>query len=257
VAAETQKQLARRVPRPAGLCPEQVVSGAGEGEGETDAVLIDAWGREHELREVSLLGRDPEKATVAVLEASVSRHHAELRWTTEGWTLVDLGSTNGTFLEGKRVAHVSAVRDRQIVCVGDVGFVFVADRTSLAGCGVTDSIRATAGARRGGKARLIEADGGGVLEHAGVQVVLGSTQLALLRLLAARQRDGDDEAVRGFVRSIELITSLPWDTAHPEDNHVKQLVRRVRKALEKVGLGAAIESRHGFGYRLTIGLDDG
>jgi hypothetical protein len=56
--------------------------------------------------------------------------------------------------------------------------------------------------------------------------------------------------VRGFVRASELIASLPWDTAEPNENHVKQLVRRVRRTLMKVSLGDLIESRHRFGYRL-------
>jgi DNA-binding response OmpR family regulator len=56
--------------------------------------------------------------------------------------------------------------------------------------------------------------------------------------------------VRGFVRSSELIASLSWDTTEPNENHVKQLVRRVRRALMKVAHGDLIESRHRFGYRL-------
>jgi hypothetical protein len=36
----------------------------------------------------------------------------------------------------------------------------------------------------------------------------------------------------------------------PNENHVKQLVRRVRRALMKVARGDLIESRHRFGYRL-------
>jgi DNA-binding response OmpR family regulator len=63
---------------------------------------------------------------------------------------------------------------------------------------------------------------------------------------------GRDERVRGFVRSTELLASLSWDTARPEDNHIKQLVRRVRQALARASMGDLIESRHGFGYRLRV-----
>jgi DNA-binding response OmpR family regulator len=56
--------------------------------------------------------------------------------------------------------------------------------------------------------------------------------------------------VRGFVRSSELIATLSWDTSDPNENHVKQLIRRVRRALMKVAHGDLIESRHRFGYRL-------
>jgi DNA-binding response OmpR family regulator len=58
------------------------------------------------------------------------------------------------------------------------------------------------------------------------------------------------DLVRGFVRSSELIADLSWDTKDPSDNHVKQLVRRVRRALIKAEIGDLIESRHRFGYRL-------
>ena len=83
---------------------------------------------------------------------------------------------------------------------------------------------------------------------------LGVTQFALVVLLAGRYRAdrGRDASVRGFVRAIDLIAELPWDTPHPGDNNVKQLVRRVRRSLVRVGLEDAIESRHGFGYRLVL-----
>jgi DNA-binding winged helix-turn-helix (wHTH) protein len=54
------------------------------------------------------------------------------------------------------------------------------------------------------------------------------------------------------VRAIELLTDLPWNTASPDDNHLKQQIRRVRKALTRLGLDDVIEARHGFGYRLTV-----
>jgi pSer/pThr/pTyr-binding forkhead associated (FHA) protein len=37
-------------------------------------------------------------------DPNVSRRHAELRITDEGWTIADLGSTNGIKVGGRRVA---------------------------------------------------------------------------------------------------------------------------------------------------------
>jgi DNA-binding winged helix-turn-helix (wHTH) protein len=104
--------------------------------------------------------------------------------------------------------------------------------------------------------RLIEPSGGGggFLETGETRVQLTATQFAFLEVLSQRMQEEDSrpEAVRGFIRSSELLADLPWDTAHPEENHLKQLVRRVRRSLSKAGLGNLIESRRGFGYRLRV-----
>ena len=94
--------------------------------------------------------------------------------------------------------------------------------------------------------------GGGLVTVAGKQVQLTTTQYELVALLVNRMNDEGHQSnlVRGFVRSSELIAALSWDTHDPGDNHVKQLVRRVRRSLVKAEIGDLIESRHRFGYRL-------
>ncbi|HWO19069.1 MAG TPA: FHA domain-containing protein [Kofleriaceae bacterium] len=94
--------------------------------------------------------------------------------------------------------------------------------------------------------------GGGVVEVDGKQVQLTTTQFELMALMVRRMaaEAHQPELVRGFVRSSELIADLSWDTREPSENHVKQLVRRVRRALMKSEIGDLIESRHRFGYRL-------
>ncbi len=94
--------------------------------------------------------------------------------------------------------------------------------------------------------------GGGLVTVAGKRVQLTTTQYELVALLVNRMNDEGHQSalVRGFVRSSELIAALSWDTHDPGDNHVKQLVRRVRRSLVKAEIGDLIESRHRFGYRL-------
>jgi len=56
-------------------------------------------------------------------DKKVSRHHFEICFTENGYLLVDLGSTNGTFLDGKRVERAYLAAGSQIV-VGDDTLLF-------------------------------------------------------------------------------------------------------------------------------------
>ncbi|GMQ78124.1 MAG: hypothetical protein BMS9Abin02_0622 [Anaerolineae bacterium] len=48
------------------------------------------------------LGRDP-SSDIIINDAEVSRHHARLTWKEGGYWLQDMGSTNGSFVGGKRL----------------------------------------------------------------------------------------------------------------------------------------------------------
>lgn len=64
-----------------------------------------------------------ESLDVVVEDTSVSRQHAELRVTDLGWRLVDLGSTNGTYLNGLKLGLGQwPVRIRDLIKCGDVQF---------------------------------------------------------------------------------------------------------------------------------------
>lgn len=60
------------------------------------------FGRSFALASVTLVGRSPE-CTMRLDESGISRMHARLLPSEEGVQVEDLGSTNGTFLNGKRV----------------------------------------------------------------------------------------------------------------------------------------------------------
>ena len=96
------------------------------------------------------------------------------------------------------------------------------------------------------------AGGSGLLEMNGTRVQLTSSQFELMGLLVGQMRTdaGLPIEVRGFVPSATLVSNVTWDSPYPTDNHLKQLIRRVRKMLESAELGNLIESRRGFGYRL-------
>lgn len=56
-------------------------------------------------------------------DTRVSRHHAQLRYKTRRFWLTDLGSTNGTFINGERVTE-AALRDGDKVSLGGLELTF-------------------------------------------------------------------------------------------------------------------------------------
>jgi hypothetical protein len=73
---------------------------------------------------VAVIGRAPGSA-VHLSDSSVSRRHAELRPAGDGWLVADLGSTNGTKVNGLTVVE-RRLREGDIVSVGDVQLRFEA-----------------------------------------------------------------------------------------------------------------------------------
>lgn len=83
------------------------------------------WGA-HEigLREgENLIGRTPECA-VRIDSAQVSRHHARISVRAGEATVADLGSKNGTYVEGVRIDGPRALGDGETLCVGPALLIF-------------------------------------------------------------------------------------------------------------------------------------
>jgi DNA-binding winged helix-turn-helix (wHTH) protein len=70
----------------------------------------------------NLIGRKAE-AAVFIDDVSVSREHARIT-VGEGATLEDLGSKNGTFVNGDRITAPQALRNRDLIGAGSVTFTF-------------------------------------------------------------------------------------------------------------------------------------
>ena len=86
------------------------------------AVLL--WD-DHELaldQGVVVLGRSS-GCNVVVDDPNVSRRHAEIRRVGEGYSLVDLGSTNGTEVNGQRVGETSLMNG-DVIGVGTTRLTF-------------------------------------------------------------------------------------------------------------------------------------
>ncbi len=251
----------------------------------TSAALVDLWGRPHQLDPRTLVGRQIDSHGLAVLEPSVSRHHAHLIFDNGQWTLRDLGSANGTYIDDRLVDTPTPVPEGSRVRFGHIAFYLIEHierlpepriaRTATSTLRPADTTH-TRPAQAAQAARPADDEefgeertdvglpemrfrmheptggGGGLIEIDGKQVQLTTTQFELMALMIKRMasEQHQPDLVRGFVRSSELIADLSWDTREPSENHVKQLVRRVRRALMKSEVGDLIESRHRFGYRL-------
>jgi hypothetical protein len=68
------------------------------------------------------IGRE-QACDMTLADDTVSRWHASLERSAGGWLLADLGSTNGTRLNGWRVNHPTFVRAGDMVSFGRVTFV--------------------------------------------------------------------------------------------------------------------------------------
>ena len=69
-------------------------------------------------KEVSLIGRDVTN-DVVVGDAEVSRQHSRLTRTPGGYVLEDLGSTNGTFVNGERLVAPRVMNPGDLVALGE------------------------------------------------------------------------------------------------------------------------------------------
>ena len=88
--------------------PEEPEPSDEEAEPEShDVAAVSFAGEHHELPAHPVtLGRSKD-CDIRLADPNVSRRHAEIRPNGEGWTIVDLGSTNGIEVDGRRVKELA------------------------------------------------------------------------------------------------------------------------------------------------------
>ena len=79
-------------------------------------------GGQYELGEKTTLGRAKDNE-VYLLDPRLSRHHARIRRDGEGYVLEDLGSRNGTMLNGEKVDR-GELRPGDVIQIGDTTIRF-------------------------------------------------------------------------------------------------------------------------------------
>ena len=261
---------AARIPPAKALIPDHVSSTVPRV--SAAAWLVDGFGVAHPLGSgKNLVGRRP-PATILLLSTSVSREHAELT-AHDGWQVRDLGSRNGTFIDGQRVKARSTLADRAAIRFGDVAFLFVERPIAMPPAelrSVATGHAADSGAFRvtlHGEARelcLVGGRGeatsvGGALLHRAPgesdwqEISLPPLEFQLLSTLAAKALEEADSPsrARGCVQTKQLARDLPFQSRYANEENVRQVVRRLRATLADLGAGDLVEAQPGRGYFLS------
>jgi hypothetical protein len=85
----------------------------------TDAAPVDGpVGRVVPLDRPLLIGRRPD-CDLILQDDAVSGHHARIAWDSDGWEVEDLESTNGTYLNARRVSRPVRLRTGDALRVGN------------------------------------------------------------------------------------------------------------------------------------------
>lgn len=87
------------------------------------ALVVDGPNTRHELREGSnIIGRGTE-ASIRLPDTGVSRRHVDVQLARGKASVVDLGSTNGTIVNGRRVPHI-LLSDGDVIRIGHSVLVY-------------------------------------------------------------------------------------------------------------------------------------
>jgi hypothetical protein len=105
-------------PEPVGeqtmLVPKRRMASLTGDNGEVHALLEDLY----------TIGRDPATNTIALADSSISTHHARVTRTGDTFTVEDLGSRNGTFVNGEKVTAARALADNDVIRFGRMILIF-------------------------------------------------------------------------------------------------------------------------------------
>ena len=201
-------------------------------------------GREFRLdRDMMTLGRGDE-CDVVVPERQISRVHMRIRREATGYFMEDLGSKNGTFVNGRQVqsgASVLLQDGDEIQLALCVRIVFVGAEATLPLSGREELPASSGGLRLDKAQRRVWID-----DHE-LQPPLSLAQYRLLELLCD---------AGGRVVSREEVVAVVWPEAVEEgvsEQAIDALVRRLRDRLAELGKDHEyIVTVRGHGFRLAL-----
>ena len=198
--------------------------------------LCDPSKREHFLEQtVTRLGRAVENEVVIVSKRA-SREHAHIRRDGRRVFLDDLGSTNGTFLNGERLLGSMQLRDGDQISIGEVVFTFHDPDTTTRETPIPElEVNVEAGVVR-------------LNRHA---IQLSPKEFSLLAYLYENRGKVCSKDEIGRTVWSEYKRSSPVDQAGIYDYQIENLIRRLRTKIESdANTPVLLITVRGLGYKL-------
>jgi len=163
---------------------------------------------------ITSIGKASDNAVVLPCP-KVSRHHCQISWSAKGWLLEDLKSTNGTYVNGAKVAASAILHGGEKIRLGDFELMFEgARRESAQPPGLDEQLEALqSGDPESSRAAVELLSGGGrraanqlVHKLSGFDSVSGHLAFEVLEKLGA-------DAVPALVRALKDKDKLTRSTA--------------------------------------------
>lgn len=193
--------------------------------------LKDPTGKQHNVSsEVTRIGRAVDN-DIVIASKKVSRDHARVRREGRRYLLEDLGSANGTYLNGERVLQPIQMRDGDEVTIAGITLSFHDPDVTI-----RESLYPS-----------LEVDiPAGVVRLDRKPITLSPKEFNLLALLYER---------KGQVCSKDEIGEAVWPEYNADvyDYQIENLVRRLREKLEPdPGEPLLLVTVRGMGYKLMV-----
>ncbi len=198
--------------------------------------LRDPSRQEHLLEQaITRLGRGVENEIVIVSKRA-SREHAHIRRDGRRTFLDDMGSTNGTFLNGERVLGSVQLRDGDQISIGEIMFIFHDPDTTTRETPFPElEVNAEAGVVR--------------LNRRTVQ--LSPKEFSLLAYLYQNRGKVCSKDEIGRTVWSEYKRSSPVDQSGIYDYQIENLIRRLRTKIESdANSPVLLITVRGLGYKL-------
>ncbi|NJM42001.1 MAG: FHA domain-containing protein [Anaerolineae bacterium] len=189
------------------------------------------------VREASfaiVIGRSPDDAQLVLDDEQVSRRHACIECNGAEFVLIDLGSRNGTYLNGEKIAEPRVLKHGDVIGLRKLNRAFRFD--------VVKITKPWIGV-------LTRDDGTGIFRVGQSEVRLSTLERQLLNVLF----DGAGQ----FVSRKDIAKAVYDEALYDPDRdkqRIEKLVSRLREKLEDMDEEKRwVESDHEYGYKLNAG----